>query len=386
MRVPAGSPLRERPHPRAPAVATVDAESELPLLERSGGWARVRYGARKGWVALDAGRGGVAAAPRGPGRADPVLLARAVTRLGGAGDGDPGAAAAPSSLGPWALHTDLDPERHRDLLRFLDRVAAQVPELYRDRYGAEAAPEDDPSASVGTEAVVLFAREEDYRAFARSDAALVGLDEGGFAGFGVAALYAEGRERGELAALLVHELAHLANARRLGPDTPPWLEEGLANDLAYARIGRGGALDPEGLGGAERIRGESRRADAGTRTGEVLALEVTTGGARAALGRVVTALRRGRLLPLERLTALDWREMADPADRDLAYAESAFFVRFLLDPTFEPESGRREAFLGHLRSIAAGGPQPPQALLDALGEGWPDLEQAFHRWLVTQPR
>jgi hypothetical protein len=198
-------------------VATIDAESELPLIERSGGWARVRYGSRKGWVVVDPSRGGAAAEARGPGRADPALLARAVARLAGDSEG--------GSLGPWRLRTDVDPHSREDLLRFLDRVAAQVPGLYRERYGA------GPAASVGTETVVLFAREGDYRAFAEGDVALVGLHEGGFAGFGLVALYAEGHDRGDLAALLIHELAHLENARRLVPDTPPWLEEGLATEL-----------------------------------------------------------------------------------------------------------------------------------------------------------
>lgn len=379
--MPAGSPLRERPHPRAAAVTTIDAESELPLIERSGGWARVRYGARKGWVVVDPSRGGGVAEARGPGRADPALLARAEARLGGEAEG--------GSLGPWRLRTDVGPRQREDLLRFLDIVAAQVPGLYRERYGAGSppgGPESDPSASVGSEVVVLFAREDDYRAFARGDVALVGLDEGGFAGFGMAALYAEGHDRAELAALLVHELTHLINSRRLGPDSPPWLEEGLANDLGYSALGPGGELDPEALGGEERVRGEEQHADAATESGGALAVEITLRGARAAFERVLTALRQGRLLPLERLTSLDWGEMTDPTHRDLAYAESAFFVRFLLDPGFEPERGRREAFRRFLDAIAAGGPSGPDALLDALDEGWASLEPAFHRWLaVSEP-
>jgi hypothetical protein len=112
-------------------------------------------------------------------------------------------------------------------------------------------------------------------------------------------------------------------------------------------------------------------------------MEVTTRGGRAAFDRVLSALRGDRLLPLERLTALDWREMSDPAVRDLAYALSGFFIRFLLDPAFEPERGRPEAFRRHLESIAAGGPADPGALLDALDEGWASVEASFHRWLAV---
>jgi hypothetical protein len=292
-----------------------------------------------------------------------------VARLAGDSEG--------GSLGPWRLRTDVDPHGREDLLRFLDRVAAQVPGLYRERYGA------GPAASVGTETVVLFARESDYRAFAEGDVALVGLHEGGFAGFGLVALYAEGHDRGDLAALLIHELAHLENARRLGPDTPPWLEEGLATELAYSRIGPGGELDPAALGGEERVRGEERRLDAASGSGRVYTMEVTTRGGRAAFDRVLSALRGDRLLPLERLTALDWREMSDPGVRDLAYAQSGFFLRFLLDPGFEPERGRPEAFRRYLESIAAGGPADPVALLDALDEDWASVEASFHRWLAV---
>lgn len=380
--VPAGSPLRERPHPRSPALTTVDADSELPLVERDGGWARVRYGARKGWVLLEASAGGGAARARGPGRADPVLLAKAVARLGGSGEPGARADGTPRSLGPWALHTDLDPERDEDLLRVLGRIAAQVPAVYRERYGADAAERADGAGGVGSEAVVLFAREADYRAFAEGGAALSGLEEGGFAGFGVAALYAEGRSRAELAALLVHELTHLENARRLGPDTPPWLEEGLANDLGYARIGPGGVLDPTGLGGGEEIRGRSRSGDPVRRDGTVVEITVATDGARAALDRLTAALRQRELLPLDELTSLGWSTITDPAVRDLAYAESAFFVRFLLDPRSGRRGARTEGFRRYLAAIAAGGPADAEALRAALGEEWSSLESAYHRWLV----
>lgn len=377
--VPAGSPLRERPHPRAPRLTTVDADSDLPLVERDGGWVRVRFGARKGWVLLDPSAGGGAARERGPGRADPVLLARAVARLGGSRELAAPAAETSRSLGPWALHTDLDSEVHEDLLRFLDRIAAQVPGVYRERYGSDGA---EGGGGVGSEAVVLFAREADYRAFAEADAALSGLEEGGFAGFGVAALYAEGRSRGELASLLAHELTHLENARRLGPDTPPWLEEGLANDLGYARIGPGGVIDPTALGGGEEIRGRSRGDDPSRRDGAVVEITVSTDGARAALERLTTALRQRELLPLHELTSLGWREIIDPSLRDLAYAESAFFVRFLLDRSAGPSGARADGFRGFLAAIAAGGPTDAEALRAVLGEEWASLESAYHRWLV----
>lgn len=367
--VPAGTRLHERPHSRSPVPATVDAASELPLIGRDGGWVRVRYGARKGWVLLDPAQGGGDTGVRGAVRADPVLLAKAVARLGGEAG-----RRSTTVIGPWTLHTDLDVERGADLLVFLDRIAAQVPEIYRRRYGLESTAPADP---VGGEAVVLFAREADYRAFAEEGAALSGLEEGGFAGFGIAALYAEERGRSELASLLVHELTHLLNARALGAATPPWLEEGLAEDLAHAGIGRAGLLDPDSLSGRAQGRGLPAPGEPpGAATAPIL-VTTTTGGARAALARVVGTLERGRLPPLAELTSLDWWQITTPALRAVAYAESAFFVRFLLDP----DGGRAKSFREYLRSIAAGGPSGADALLTLTGENWQTLEAAFHRWL-----
>ena len=372
--VPAGSALRARPHPLAPAVTTVDAASDLPLLERQGGWARVRYGARKGWVLLDPSAPTVDT--REPGRADPDLLVQARARLG---DG-----AHAGSLGPWILHTDLDPDDHADLLRFLDRVAGQVPALHRERYGL-GGPAGEEAAPVGSEAVVLFAREAAYRAFAEEGVALRGLDEGGFAGFGLVALYAEGRDREELAALLVHELTHLRNARLLGPATPPWLEEGLANDLAYSRIGPGGVLDPSELGGREEVRGRSRSAagsadGASGRPADVFEVTVSTQGPRAALDRVIRGLRQGGFLPLDELTALDWRSLTDPRVRGLAYAESALFVRYLLED--ETRAERFRVFLRGFGDRSVGKPVEP--LPEALGVSWRALQKGFERWLLIQ--
>jgi len=358
--VAAGTPLRERPDPRSPALATVDAPSELPVVERRQGWALVRYGALRGWVA--SGDGEAAPGPVTPAArsADAEILARAAARLG------PEAAAAPGRLGPFFLRTDVpDP----DLLAFLARVAADAVRVYRERYALE--PGLDPAVAEA-ETVVLFAREADYRAFTEEDVALAGLEEGGFAGFGLAALYLGARDPEEAASLLVHELVHLLNARALGPRTPAWLEEGLANDLAYARIDPSGRLDPASLGGRSRVQ----RRLAGATGREGWEVTVTTVGGLAALGRVIEALDRRALPPLAALTAMTWRELVDPAARELAYAESAFFVRYLLE-----SPGLAGGFQAYLQAAAAGGEGGSEELAEALGEGWDLLEPGFRRWL-----
>lgn len=374
--VPAGSTLRELPDRRAPALATVDAPSELPLLERRGGWARVRYGALNGWVLLEepAGSGGGPDIPGPPGalpgrRADPELLARALSRLGGSGEPEPG------RLGPFVFYTDLDDPEFAGLL---DRVVEETLRLYRERYGLDPGLGADPQAP--RETVVLFHREADYRAFAQGDAALAGLEEEGLAGFGLAALHVGSRSREEVASLLVHEVVHLLNRRALGARTPPWLEEGLADALSLARIDASGRLHPEELGGRVRQHRAERRDAGGRRVG--WEITVTRAGGRAALAGLVEALEEGTLPSLAALTALSWRELVEPAAREVAYGESAFFVRWLLDDE-ETAAG----FRTYLRSVAAGGAGGGPDLLRALNRpdgDWESLDRRFRRWLRAE--
>lgn len=407
--LPAGTALRERPDPRSPALETLDAPAELPVLERRGPWARVAREALRGWVLVpgardgeDAGDGPVPAlAGGGP---DPELLEHALARLSGEGGGEEGGARgaagparsrSPRSLGPYTLYTDVEDE---DLLGFLGRLAGDLHRVYQERYGLDPAPQpgDGPP-----DAVVLFARPENYRAFAEADAALAGLEAGGFAGFGLAALAAGGRSRMETAALLVHELAHLANARTLGPRTPPWLEEGLANDLSFSRIDPSGRLDPARLGGTSSVRARWPGAAGGT-VGERGGVEVTvtSAGGRAALERLSEALDRGELVPLEELVRLSWHRLVEPDQRRLVYAQSAFFVRYLLDGApsgraperppetspGDPEGEPATAFRAYLRDLAAGRAADPEALPEALGTDWATLDRDLRRWLRQRSR
>lgn len=381
--VPAGSALRELPDLRAAVLATVDAASELPLLERRGGWARVRYGALKGWVLVGDEEGDGASedlltgAAALPGReADPELLRRALSHLAPSG-GPHGRNAA--RLGPFPLYTDVaDPA----LVGFLDRVVEDLLRVYRDRFGLDPGLGPGNRAAAGstppTESIVLFSREAEYRAFTEGDVAPAGLEEGGFAGFGLAGLYAGSRSREETASLLVHEVTHLFNARALGPRTPPWLEEGLANDLSYARIDPSGRLHPGDVGGSRREQRRQVRDGRGRGGWEVT---VTTEGALAALGRLAEALDRGRLPSLATLTTLGWRELVEPGTRQVAYAESAFFIRYLLQ-----DGELAEGFRAYLGSVAGGGAGEGSDLLRHLGAGddWEGLERGFRRWLRAE--
>ncbi len=114
----------------------------------------------------------------------------------------------------------------------LDAVAARLADAYATRYGVAAAPGPD-------QAVAIFASDVRYRAFAEADGgALPGTR--GHAGAGLAA-FSVGRNPLETRVLLVHELTHLLSRNALGDGVPVWLDEGIAEDLAWCRTDAGRA-------------------------------------------------------------------------------------------------------------------------------------------------
>lgn len=365
--VPAGTRLHELPDARSPALAVLDAASELVVVERHGPWVRVRYGALLGWVEGRRGPGGPAPELDPPSPASPRRLSEAEeeVRRGVLAwvDEHLGAAAAAGpeadSLGPWTLRTDVTDRR---LLAFLDRLAAELPRAYRERYGL------DPGSAEG-EVVVLFARETDYRALSRRHASLVGIGEEGHAGRGVAVLFVGDRARDDVAALLVHELTHLLNGRTLGLRTPPWLEEGLADDLAFSRIDPEGRLAPGTLAGGSRETGRVALPDGRTE------IRLRWEGGRGALRTLIQHQERGELPSPESVAHLSWQGLVDPARRAVTYAASTFFVRYLLAGE---DAG---AFRRYLRFLAAGGGDDPAELVAILGRDWSDLDRGFRRWL-----
>ncbi len=352
-----GVRLRAEPDGGSRSLALVDVAIELPVLERRPGWARVRYGDRHGWVALPGGAAEAAGERASRTAPDPWRLARAREVLGGEVEA--------GRLGPFRLYTDL---ADRDLLRFLGRVAVELPAAYRARYGL------DPGPPTG-EVVVLFAGEASYREYDRETSATAGLRAGGHAGRGLVALFAGGKERRDVAAVLVHELTHLLNRRTLAVAPPPWLEEGMANDLAFCRLDRSGRPALGSLGGFSVVvehpvwlpGGESR-----------VDREIRLEGPLASLSLVRDRRRTGEGPTLEELTGLDWSEFLEPAGRPGRYDESAFLVRYLL------ESGgdeRAAGFRGYLSDLATGAATGRESLAERLGRGWPDLERGLNDWL-----
>jgi len=370
-----GVRLKAVPEPEAPHLAVVDADVELPVVERRGEWARVTYRNRSGWVRVS---------PEGQARVETVaplpppevtVLPSSPVEATARQRGDRRALAAvllggeAGSLGSYDLLTDVE---DGELLAVLDRLASSLDPVFESRYGlAPAPPEPD-------EAVLLFAREEVYRRYASEEGEdLAALGLAAHAGGGLAALFVGERDREQVTALLVHELTHLVTQRTLGPGLPPWLEEGLADDLAYSRIARDGRLEPDTLGGASSLREERRSLGRGV---ERVEQTQEISGGRAALLRLARLVDDGSLPTLETLVGLSRKRFLESEDRSLYYPLSAFFVRFLL----ADESAL--AFRRVLADVAEGSYLTGELLLARLETDWGTLQRRFESWLRSEAR
>jgi hypothetical protein len=344
-----GEALHAAPSAESPVVIASTAIANVPVLEARGSWRRVRWRGREGWVT---GRTetapplGSAVEPVRPvtGRAaDPAHLAVARALLAGAGAVEPPA----RRLGPYMLLTDVD---EAVVLLLLDRAAGGVEEAYRARYGLDL-------VGAPAETVVLFRHRASYDAYlARTGGPPAAT--GHYAG-GVVALHRHGRLLEDVRRTLVHELVHALNRRGLGPALPPWLDEGMADDLADSRVGEGARTLPGTLSGTT------------VRAAGFFELH----GGEAALELLRRQLAEGGLVPLERLLALDGVELRGLRPAGYGYAEASFFVRFLLDGELAPR------FRAFLRQVAEGEPPTPAALAASLGRTFAELDAALAAWV-----
>jgi len=317
------------------------------VLEANGEWRLVRWRKIEGWVRARPESGpplGAAPEPVRPVAARPPAPARLqAARAGLRGGG------RRLQVGPYPLYTDVE---DASLLLLLDRAAAGLDMAYRERYGL--APLGEPA-----EAVVLFRERAAYQAFLARAGGPSG--ESGHVAEGVVALYREGRRLGDVRASLVHELVHLLARRALGPALPPWLDEGMADDLAESQVGEGGRLLPGTL------------SDDTTRAGEVFQRH----GGAAARDLVQSALGAGRLVPVGALVTLDADAFQALSPRALGYAESSFLVRFLLGSDLAPR------FRAFLAAVAAGTPPTAEALAASLGLSLDELDARFRAWVAS---
>ncbi len=349
----AGERLRQSASERAPVLYEFESIAKLGKIERRGDWFHVYYHGREGWVLLE-GYDEDAEIPYGetpdppkpvPSRApDEERLAAARKYLRGK--------ERVEQLGSYTLYTDSSDD---DLIAVLATVAEQLEALYALRYGRT--PLGDPA-----EAIVLYQSDIAYRLLQQQTERIAGLSAAGHNTKGVAVFYSGGRRRSDVAATLVHELAHFINRRALGPHLPPWLDEGIADDLAGSRFTEDGRIDPGKIGGERLRHGNSIRFEGGF----------------ASILRLRDAVRDGSLPEMPELISSDWESFVRSPKIQLHYAAAAFWVRYLL----QGEDGRRAgAFRAFLGAVADGEAPSVDTLGRELGEDWGVLNAGFRAWI-----
>ena len=351
-----GAALREAPSADATMVVKTIRLGQYRVLERTPPWVRVAlHDGREAWVDLEAPRDrtpplGSEPTPPGPLPARPAapeVLALADSLLVGP--------RSERSAGGYRLRSDvLDAgllERLGDRLEPLEAV-------YAERYGVR--PVGSPA-----ETIVVFALESSYRRFESRVPELRGVGSTGHAVGGVAALYVGSHSERQVLSTAVHEVTHLLNRRALGPALPPWLEEGLADEMALLGL----ALSS---GGGSPYAGSL----------DVVGNTIRGSGPMAGLARLLDRMDFGELTTLEWLLAEDWQDFrATPGGRDL-YNQSGFFLHYLLEREERP--ALRDGFRSFLAAVAEGEPPNGERLIAELGATWPELERDFRSWLVEQ--
>lgn len=352
-----GAVMRRQPRHDAPIIEEVDGVSNVVKLEQRDHWYRVYRLGREGWVYLEnyassgPPYGNAAEAPgplhgRGP---DPQELAAAQRILGDD--------AQQVFFGPYTVYTDC---RETKLLDRLDRLARQLEAVYTEYF--DRLPVGQPKT-----VIVLFRHQQDYLTLRDQLIELAGLPASGHHSRGLIALYVGQREALGIGSTLVHELVHALNRRSLGPALPPWLDEGLADDLAASHVTKDGRIDTSELNGRVRPKGG----------------RVVINGALASLMDLRRARLQGNLPALSTVLEMDWESFVRSSDIGLHYDFSAFWVRYLM----QGESGRyREAFRSFLDDVAAGEPVTKEALQAHLGTNAILLEASFRNWFELLAR
>ncbi len=367
--VASGSELYLEPDHTA-MVLTILPEVQLPLVEARDTWVKVRYGDKVGWVDLEGGQG--------PGATRPVQFV--VTER--AEPLDIGDGWQEGKLGPYKLFSKVDDPA---LVAYLDLITSQHARVYAERYGlkvdGEFTPPEPPAASMRlgstrrqeavaepAGSVLLFAGRAAFLDFQRSrdHDAVEARIEAYFHSPNTVLLYRGREPRNKLAATLIHELTHLVSWRvlRAGGEVetrvPPWLEEGMAEDLSLSRLDRKDLLVTTPLGPAN------------LRFSRGLGIKLFKLGEEIGLG--------GTAPSLPKLLAMD-KEAFFAGDAQLNYLMSAIWIRFLLS---DADSRLATGFRGFLASLAAGGSPDAEQLRSRLGRGWDQLSQELRGWLLVE--
>ncbi|MEM7352975.1 MAG: hypothetical protein AAF657_19415 [Acidobacteriota bacterium] len=348
-----GQELKARPNAAAPTLYRFESHTSADKIAQRGDWYNVHYHGREGWVLLE-NYDETAAIPYGEETELPLPVAARPPdseRLAAARKYLRGRERV-SKVGPYALYTDsLDD----GLIAYLGVVAASLDRLYAERTGLR--PTGTPA-----EAVVLYQSDIAYRLLQRQTEQIAGLASTGHNAEGVAVLYVGGRSWEAVAKTLVHEIVHCINRRAVGPQLPPWLDEGLADDLAQARIDDDAIVHPGELGGKQYKQDGKFRVEGGLST----------------LWQLRQAARESRMPTLEALSGMDWETFVEPQAAELHYGVASFWVRYLLDPSNRRRVAATRSFLA---AVAAGKPATAQALRSKLGEDWAVLDAGFAEWI-----
>jgi hypothetical protein len=360
--LPAETEILAEPSPLARALLRLDVEVEVEVLEERDGWMRVRIGELKGWVATGAvaGFGSGAAVGLSGERLDlqAARLERARALMSGA------SMRRTAALVWW---TDLHP--NLDLSARLAELFACFSATYERRYGL------DRIAYPDRDVVAVFTRQEDYRRFVDGETGVADLVSGGFSAIGFAAFYAGDRPGDDVAAIAAHELTHLENRRRLALELPPWLEEGLAEDMGLLAAAGRGCPDS----GWPRISRREWRTGGGR--GRTLNVLETTSGKLRSLSCTVAGWRSSPV-DLRELAGMSWGSFSAPAGRASRYAAAALLVRFLLDG--DPDGERRAEFRAFLGAGRDRGSFAWEELLGRLGADDDELAEALRAWAAVE--
>ena len=333
---------------RAARLARLTSLAYLPVLSRDGGWLQVRYNGEDGWVdsswqpehsRRDARRGILRERnnPTMETNREHLRLAKKLM----------GVKKPWGEIGSWNLYTDVEDD---ELLELLSAAAEHTEDAFFARYGRV------PSRSP-THAVLLFAKDADYREFSNETAEMPTVGHRGHAGQGLVAITTEGLRRREIASVLVHELTHLLIRRSLGWQLPTWLNEGLATDLGSVWVEDSSDLVLDRLVDDQDSR-------FGSYHSRLLYLEMLSAA--------------GRLPSIQSVLARDRLGFYRGTNVGNSYAQSAAFVRYALDG----EDGQMAAgFLEFLDLVAKG---KRADLLELLGRDLPELEEGFRAWLAEE--
>lgn len=348
-----GMELKARASADAATVYAFEKLARVGKYEKRGDWYRVYHLGWEGWVLLE-GYDETAEIPYGeaPEPARPIAAREPEAEWLEAARQYLRGQERVFLLGDYTLFTDVPDD---ELIAYLGAAADQLDAVYAERYGREP-------LGLPAEGVVLYQSDIAYRLLQQRSERIAGLAAAGHNAKGLAVLYSGGRTREEVASTVVHELVHFINRRAIGPQLPPWLDEGIADNLAHSRIDEAGRIYPSELGGHRLKRGEERRFE----------------GAYSSLFQLRQAMTDGSLPALPELMSTDWDDFVRTPSAQLHYAAASFWIRYLLDA----EGGRHAAaFQAFLDAVAEGEPPTTDALGRHLGEDWSVLNARFRAWI-----